>query len=29
VTAPPPTDADHEPVRRGIREDEFEPATHS
>jgi len=25
VTAPPPTDAEHEPVRRGIKEDEFEP----
>jgi quercetin dioxygenase-like cupin family protein len=25
VTAPPPTDAEHEPVRQGIRHDEFEP----
>jgi quercetin dioxygenase-like cupin family protein len=25
VTAPPPTDAEHHPVRRGIREGEFEP----
>jgi quercetin dioxygenase-like cupin family protein len=25
VTAPPPSDADHEPVGRGIRQDEFEP----
>jgi len=25
VTAPPPTDAEHDPVRRGIRNDEFEP----
>lgn len=25
VTAPPPTDAEHDPVRRGIREGEFEP----
>ena len=24
VTAPPPNDADHEPVRRGIRQGEFE-----
>jgi quercetin dioxygenase-like cupin family protein len=29
VTAPPPSDADHEPVERGIRQDEFEPTTHS
>lgn len=29
VTAPPPTDADHEPIRRGIRHDEFEPHTDS
>jgi quercetin dioxygenase-like cupin family protein len=29
VTAPPPSDADHEPVRRGIRQSEFEPTTHS
>jgi quercetin dioxygenase-like cupin family protein len=26
VTAPPPTDAEHDPVRRGLRTDEFEPA---
>jgi quercetin dioxygenase-like cupin family protein len=26
VTAPPPTDAEHEPVRRGLRNDEFEPS---
>ena len=25
VVAPPPSDAEHEPVRRGIREGEFEP----
>ncbi|WP_053947708.1 cupin domain-containing protein [Halolamina sediminis] len=25
VTAPPPSDAEHEPVRRGIKNDEFEP----
>jgi quercetin dioxygenase-like cupin family protein len=25
VVAPPPTDAEHEPVRRGLREGEFEP----
>jgi quercetin dioxygenase-like cupin family protein len=25
VTAPPPTDAEHDPVRRGIKNDEFEP----
>lgn len=25
VTAPPPTDAEHEPVRRGLRRGEFEP----
>jgi len=25
VTAPPPTDAEHEPVRRGLKRDEFEP----
>ncbi|WP_436900822.1 cupin domain-containing protein [Halovenus halobia] len=25
VTAPPPTDAEHEPVRRGLQADEFEP----
>lgn len=29
VTAPPPTDAEHEPVRRGIKKDEFEPVTHT
>jgi hypothetical protein len=28
-TAPPPADADHEPVRRGARQGEFEPTTHS
>lgn len=26
VTAPPPTDAEHDPVRRGLRNDEFEPS---
>ncbi|WP_267643280.1 cupin domain-containing protein [Haloarchaeobius amylolyticus] len=26
VTAPPPTEAEHDPVRRGIRAGEFEPA---
>lgn len=25
VTAPPPTDAEHEPVRRGLRQGEFDP----
>ncbi|MFQ3284707.1 cupin [Natronomonas sp.] len=25
VTAPPPTDAEHEPVRQGLRTDEFDP----
>ncbi|MFB6232669.1 MAG: cupin [Haloarculaceae archaeon] len=25
VTAPPPTDAEHEPVRRGLKHDSFEP----
>lgn len=25
VTAPPPTDEEHDPVRRGLRNDEFEP----
>lgn len=25
VTAPPPTDAEHEPVRKGIKQNEFEP----
>lgn len=25
VTAPPPTDADHEPVRRGLQMGEFDP----
>jgi quercetin dioxygenase-like cupin family protein len=25
VTAPPPTDTEHEPVRRGLRQGEFEP----
>jgi len=25
VTAPPPTDAEHEPVRRGLANDEFDP----
>ncbi len=29
VTAPPPTDAEHELIRRGVRENEFEPAIHS
>ncbi len=27
VTAPPPTAEEHEPVRRGVRNDEFEPTT--
>jgi quercetin dioxygenase-like cupin family protein len=27
VTAPPPTDAEHEPVRKGIRNGEFVPDT--
>jgi len=26
VTAPPPTDAEHDPVRRGLRQGEFDPA---
>ena len=25
VTAPPPTDAEHDPVRRGLETDEFDP----
>jgi len=25
VTAPPPTDAEHEPVRRGLQQGQFEP----
>ena len=25
VTAPPPTDAEHDPVRRGLRQGEFDP----
>ena len=25
VTAPPPTDAEHEPVRKGLENDDFEP----
>lgn len=25
VTSPPPTDAEHDPVRRGIKQGEFEP----
>jgi len=25
VTAPPPTDAEHDPVRRGLKENEFDP----
>lgn len=25
VTAPPPTDAEHDPVRRGLKHGEFEP----
>lgn len=25
VTAPPPTDAEHDPVRRGLQQNEFEP----
>lgn len=28
VTAPPPTDAEHEPVRRGLQRGEFEPELH-
>ena len=27
VTAPPPTDAEHEPVRRGLQRGEFDPQT--
>jgi quercetin dioxygenase-like cupin family protein len=27
VTAPPPTDAEHDPVRKGIREGTFDPRT--
>lgn len=27
ITAPPPTDAEHEPVRRGLRTDEFDPTS--
>jgi quercetin dioxygenase-like cupin family protein len=27
VTTPPPTDAEHEPVRRGLRTDEFDPTS--
>lgn len=27
VTAPPPTDGEHDPVRRGIRENTFDPRT--
>ena len=26
VTSPPPTDAEHEPVRAGLRQGEFEPS---
>jgi quercetin dioxygenase-like cupin family protein len=29
VTAPPPTDEEHEPVRQGIRRGEFDPTTGS
>jgi quercetin dioxygenase-like cupin family protein len=25
VTAPPPTDAEHDPVRRGLKQSEFDP----
>lgn len=25
VTAPPPTDAEHEPVRKGLKQNEFDP----
>ncbi|GGK73339.1 cupin domain-containing protein [Haloarcula sebkhae] len=25
VTAPPPTDAEHEPVRKGLKKDKFDP----
>jgi hypothetical protein len=25
VTAPPPTDAEHDPVRRGLQRGEFDP----
>jgi quercetin dioxygenase-like cupin family protein len=25
VTAPPPTDAEHDPVRKGLKQDEFDP----
>jgi hypothetical protein len=25
VTAPPPTDKEHDPVRKGLKNDEFEP----
>jgi len=25
VTAPPPTDAEHDPVRRGLKQNEFDP----
>jgi quercetin dioxygenase-like cupin family protein len=28
VTAPPPTDAEHDPVRAGLRDDEFDPQSH-
>jgi hypothetical protein len=28
-TALPPADAEHEPVRRGARQGEFEPTTHA
>jgi quercetin dioxygenase-like cupin family protein len=28
VTAPPPSDAEHEPVREGIQRDEFDPTDH-
>jgi len=27
VTAPPPTDAEHEPVRTGLQQDQFDPQT--
>jgi len=27
VTAPPPTDAEHDPVRHGLENDEFDPTT--
>ena len=29
VTAPPPSDAEHEPVREGLQQNEFDPRTHN